>query len=55
MAASGLYRLSLGKIFQLTAGYRVLSIDYDKGVDTERFFIYKVNTFGPVIRFGFNF
>ena len=43
-----------GKIFQLTAGYRILSIDYDKGVDAERF-IYNVDTFGPVIRFGFNF
>jgi hypothetical protein len=43
-----------GKVFQLTAGYRILSIDYDKGVDTDRF-IYNVNTFGPVIRFGFNF
>ena len=46
------YRFS--KVFQLTAGYRILSIDYDKGVDTERF-IYNVDTFGPVIRFGFNF
>lgn len=43
-----------GKVFQLTAGYRILSIDYDKGVDAERF-IYNVDTFGPVIRFGFNF
>ena len=43
-----------GKIFQLTAGYRILSIDYDKGADTERF-IYNIDTFGPVIRFGFNF
>jgi hypothetical protein len=43
-----------GKVFQLTAGYRILSIDYDKGVDTERF-IYNVDTFGQVIRFGFNF
>jgi hypothetical protein len=43
-----------GKVFQLTAGYRILSIDYDKGVDEERF-IYNVDTFGPVIRFGFNF
>lgn len=46
------YRFS--KLFQLTAGYRILSIDYDKGVDKERF-IYKVDTFGPVIRLGFNF
>jgi hypothetical protein len=46
------YRFS--KLFQLTAGYKILSIDYDKGTDTERF-IYNVNTSGPVIRFGFNF
>jgi hypothetical protein len=42
------------KLFQLTAGYRILSIDYDKGEDSERF-TYNVDTFGPVIRFGFNF
>jgi hypothetical protein len=46
------YRFS--KVFQLTAGYRILSVDYDKGADTERF-IYNVDTFGPVIRLGFNF
>jgi len=43
-----------GKVFQLTAGYRILSIDYDKGVDADRF-IYNVDTFGPVIRIGFCF
>jgi hypothetical protein len=42
------------KVFQLTAGYRVLSTDYDKGEGTERF-IFNVSQFGPVIRFGFNF
>jgi hypothetical protein len=46
------YRFS--KLFQLTAGYRILSIDYDKGTDKERF-IYNMDTFGPVIRLGFNF
>jgi len=46
------YRFS--KRFQLTGGYRILSMDYDKGDDTARF-IYNVNTFGPVIRLGFNF
>jgi hypothetical protein len=46
------YRFS--RVFQLTAGYRILSIDYDKGTDAERF-IYNVDTFGPVIRMGFNF
>jgi hypothetical protein len=46
------YRFS--RLFQLSAGYKILSIDYDKGVDKERF-IYNVDTFGPVIRLGFNF
>lgn len=42
------------KSFQLTAGYRILSIDYDKGEDLERF-VFNVDEFGPVIRLGFNF
>lgn len=42
------------KVFSLTAGYRVLSMDYDKGTDAERF-VYNVDTFGPEIKFGFNF
>jgi len=42
------------KVFQVTAGYRILSIDYDKGTGTERF-IYNVDTSGPVLKFGFNF
>lgn len=42
------------KVFQLTAGYRVLSLDYDNGVDTERF-IFNVDEFGPVVRLGLNF
>jgi hypothetical protein len=46
------YRFS--RLFQLTAGYRILSIDYDKGSDKERF-IYNMDTYGPVIRLGFNF
>ena len=43
-----------GKVFQLTGGYRYLSVDYDKGADKERF-IFNMASFGPVIRFGFNF
>jgi len=43
-----------GKVFQLTGGYRYLSVDYDKGADAERF-VFKMASFGPVIRFGFNF
>jgi hypothetical protein len=46
------YRFS--KLFQLTAGYRILGIDYDKGTDESRF-LYNVDTFGPVVRFGFSF
>ncbi len=43
-----------GRVFQLTAGYRYLSVDYDKGVDAERF-VFNLASFGPVVRFGFNF
>jgi len=43
-----------GKVFQLTAGYRYLSVNYDKGVDAERF-VFNMASFGPVVRFGFNF
>jgi len=50
--AYGGYRFS--DLFQLTAGYRVLSIDYQDGADQARF-LYDVTTFGPVIRLGFNF
>ena len=42
------------KLFRLTAGYRYMSMDYDKGTDTDRF-IYNVDTFGPEISFGFHF
>ena len=42
------------KLFQLSLGYRVLGINYDKGEYQERF-IFDVNEFGPEIRFGFNF
>lgn len=46
------YRFS--KLFQLTGGYRVIGMDYDKGSGADRF-MYDMDTFGPVIRFGFNF
>lgn len=46
------YRFS--KLFQLTGGYRVLSMDYNTGSGEDRF-LYDMNTFGPVVRFGFNF
>jgi len=46
------YRFS--KLFHITAGYRVISLDYKTGEGENRF-LYDINTFGPVIRFGFNF
>jgi len=46
------YRLS--KLFQLTAGYRVIDVDYEKGNGEDRF-KYNMTTFGPVVRLGFNF
>jgi hypothetical protein len=41
------------KTFQSTVGYRIISIDYDKGSGADRF-RYDVNTYGPIVRFGFN-
>lgn len=46
------YRFS--KVFQLTAGYRIISIDYQKSDDSKPF-IFNIDEFGPVIEFGFNF
>ena len=45
------YRFS--KLFQLTGGYRVIGINYNKGTGEDRF-LYDMDTFGPVVRFGFN-
>ena len=41
-------------LFQVTAGYRALGIDYGTGADQDRF-LYDITTFGPVLRVGFNF
>jgi hypothetical protein len=48
----GGYKFS--KLFYTTIGYRYLFMNYDKGYDADRF-LYKMGTFGPVIRFCFNF
>lgn len=45
------YRFS--PLFQLTGGYRIIGVDYDKGSDSNRF-MYDVDTSGFVLRFGFN-
>jgi hypothetical protein len=41
-------------LFQLSAGYRIIGIDYDEGAHAKRF-IFDMNEFGPLIRMGFNF
>ena len=41
-------------VFQLSAGYRFLSTEYYAGEEPKDF-VFDVNEFGPVIRFGFNF
>jgi hypothetical protein len=46
------YRLSPGAAFSF--GYRAFGDDYESGSGTDRF-LYNVTTFGPVIRFAFNF
>jgi hypothetical protein len=42
------------KLFQTTFGYRYLHMKYENGSGDERF-LYDMDTFGPVVRFGFNF
>jgi len=52
MQAYGGYRFS--DVFQVTAGYRLLAIDFETGADQGRF-LYDVTTSGPVLQIGFNF
>ena len=42
------------KLFQTTIGYRYIGIKYDKGDGLERF-LYDIDTYGLVLRLGFNF
>lgn len=46
------YRFS--ELFQVTGGYRYIAMNYDKGSGESRF-LYDMDTFGPVVRLGFNF
>lgn len=41
------------KLFYTTLGYRIIGVDYDNGSGAERF-LYDIDTFGAVARFGFN-
>jgi hypothetical protein len=51
LQANAGYRFS--KLFQATVGYRYIGIGYDKGDGTERF-LYDIDTYGLVVRLGFN-
>jgi hypothetical protein len=42
------------KLFGLGLGYRTISMDYETGDDKDRF-LYDMNIFGPMLKFGFNF
>ena len=46
------YRFS--DLFLLTAGYRVIYMDFESG-QAPRAFVFDMHQFGPVIKFGFNF
>ena len=42
------------KLFSITGGYRIISLDYETG-SGQNFFKYDVDTSGPTVRFGFQF
>lgn len=44
----------LTKLFQVSAGYRAIKVDYEKGSGGD-YFLYNIISFGPVLRVGFNF
>jgi hypothetical protein len=46
------YRFS--ELFLLTAGYRVLYTDFERGESPEAF-VFDMHQFGPVLKFGFSF
>lgn len=42
------------KLFSITAGYRIISLDYETGSGQD-YFHYNIDTSGPTVRFGFQF
>lgn len=45
------YRFS--KLFQISAGYRIISMDYETG-SGDGYFKYDIDTTGPVVKLGFH-
>lgn len=52
LQVNGGYRFS--DLFQASLGYRYIGIDYDSGERQDRF-LYDIDTYGFVVRLGFNF
>jgi hypothetical protein len=52
LQANAGYRFS--DLFQASLGYRYIGIDYDSGEGRDRF-LYDIDTYGFVLRLGFNF
>lgn len=52
MQAVAGYRFS--KLFSITGGYRIISLDYESGSGQD-YFHYNIDTSGPTVRFGFQF
>lgn len=46
------YRFS--ELFQIQGGYRIISLDYNTGNSSD-YFLYNIDTYGPVIKLGFHF
>ncbi len=42
------------KLFSITGGYRIISLDYETGSGQD-YFHYNIDTAGPTVRFGFQF
>jgi hypothetical protein len=42
------------KLFSITGGYRIISLDYETGSGQD-YFHYNIDTSGPTVRFGFQF
>lgn len=42
------------KLFSVTGGYRIISLDYESGSGLG-YFNYNIDTAGPIVRFGFSF
>jgi hypothetical protein len=42
------------KLFSITGGYRIISLDYESGSGQD-YFHYNIDTSGPTVRFGFQF